>query len=106
MDIQQELKNIENVISLTRASCQNTINTQFAAFQYLPDMYIKEYEDLTSKVHELEAEEKRIMEQLSNGRKSPKDLIEPYFPTQDETSKPLCDTLTRSKFLRPHLPNQ
>lgn len=105
MDIQQELKNIKNVISLTRANI-DALNAKFADFQHPPAMYLKEYEDLTSKLHELEAEERRLMEQLSNGRESPEDLSEQYYPAHYETSKPLYDTLTRPKFLRAHLPNQ
>nr|WAK98086.1 B-Raf proto-oncogene serine/threonine-protein kinase [Colaphellus bowringi] len=104
MDIQQELRNIENVISLTRANI-DALNAKFADFQHPPAMYLKEYEDLTSKLHELEAEEMRLMEQLSNGRESPEDLSEPYYPANYET-KPQYDTLTRPKFLRAHLPNQ
>lgn len=69
MDIQQELRNIENVISLTRANI-DALNARFADFQHPPAMYLKEYEDLTCKLHELEAEERRLTE-LSNGRDSP-----------------------------------
>ncbi|KAG5899621.1 hypothetical protein JTB14_037279 [Gonioctena quinquepunctata] len=104
MDIQQELRNIENVIGLTRANI-DALNAKFADFQHPPAMYLKEYEDLTSKLHELEAKEMRLMEQLSNGRESPEDISEPYYPSHYET-KPQYDTLTRSKFLRAHLPNQ
>lgn len=105
MDIQQELKNIKNVISLTRANI-DALNAKFADFQHPPAMYLKEYEDLTSKLHELEAEERRLMEQLSNGRESPEDLSEQYYPAHYETIRPSYDTLTRPKFLRAHLPNQ
>ncbi|CAG9823320.1 unnamed protein product [Phaedon cochleariae] len=104
MDIQQKLQNIENVISLTRANI-DALNAKFADYQHPPAMYLKEYDDLTSKLHELEAEEMRLMEQLSNGRESPEDLSEQYYPVLFE-AKPQYDTLTRPKFLRAHLPNQ
>ncbi|XP_031334166.1 raf homolog serine/threonine-protein kinase Raf-like, partial [Photinus pyralis] len=99
-DIQQELRNIENVISLTRANI-DALNAKFADFQHPPAMYLKEYDDLTSKLHQLEAEERRLHEQLRNGQESPElSHYETYTPPQ-------CDTLTRPKtFLRAHLPNQ
>lgn len=104
MDIQTELRNIENVISLTRANI-DALNAKFADFQHPPAMYLKEYEDLTSKLHELEAEERRLMEQLSNGRESPE--LSEQSNSQYEFCRPQqYDTLTRPKFLRAHLPNQ
>lgn len=103
MDIQQELRNIENVISLTRANI-DALNAKFADFQHPPAMYLKEYEDLTSKLHELEAEERRLLE-LSNGRESP-DCSE-QCNSQYEVYKPSqSDTVSKPKFLRAHLPNQ
>ncbi|RZC41212.1 RBD and/or C1 1 domain containing protein [Asbolus verrucosus] len=104
MDIQQQLKNMESVISLTRANI-DALNAKFADFQHPPAIYLMEYEDLTCKLHELELQERRLMEQLSNGRESPEDLSEPD-QTQYEANKPHYDTLTRPKFLRAHLPNQ
>lgn len=97
MDIQQELRNIENVITLTRANI-DALNAKFADFQHPPAMYLKEYDDLTSKLHELEAERRRLMEQLSNGRESPDDYSE-QEPSHQESSRP-------HRFLRAHLPNQ
>lgn len=99
MDIQQELRNIENVISLTRANI-DALNAKFADFQHPPAMYLKEYEDLTSKLHELEAEEQRLLE-LNNGRESP----ESSEPSQYEVYKP-AQHAKPAKFLRAHLPNQ
>ncbi|KAF5276825.1 hypothetical protein FQA39_LY06377 [Lamprigera yunnana] len=100
LDIQQELRNIENVISLTRANI-DALNAKFADFQHPPAMYLKEYDDLTSKLHELEAEKRRLLEQLRNGQESP-ELI--HYET---FTLPQYDTLTRPKsFLRAHLPNQ
>lgn len=99
MDIQQELRNIESVISLTRANI-DALNAKFAGFQHPPTMYIKEYNDLTSKLHELEAEEMRLKElkEQMNGRESPEDSS--YYE-----AKPQNDTF-RPKFLRAYLPNQ
>lgn len=101
MDIRQELRNIENVISLTRANI-DALNAKFADFQHPPAMYLKEYEDLTSKLHELEAEERRLLE-LNNGRESP----ESSEQSQYEVYKPIhTDFVAKPKFLRAHLPNQ
>lgn len=101
MDIQQELRNIENVISLTRANI-DALNAKFADFQHPPAMYLKEYEDLTSKLHELEAEEQRLLE-LNNGRESP----ESSEQSQYEFYRPAhTDLVAKPKFLRAHLPNQ
>ncbi|CAG9863983.1 unnamed protein product [Phyllotreta striolata] len=99
MDIEQELSNIESVINLTRANI-DALNAKFASFQHPPTMYIKEYNDLTSKLHELEGEEMRLKElkEQMNGRESPEDSS--YYE-----AKPLNDTF-RPKFLRAHLPNQ
>ncbi|KAI4458147.1 serine/threonine-protein kinase tnni3k-related [Holotrichia oblita] len=103
MDIQQELKNIQNVISLTRVNIE-ALNAKFADIQHPPAMYLKEYEDLTSKLHELEAKERRLLDQSSNGRDSP-ELSESYR-SKNEYYKPHYDSLPRPKFLRAHLPNQ
>lgn len=97
LDIQQELKNIKNVISLTRANI-DALNAKFADFQRPPALYLKEYEDLTSKLHELEAEKLRLMEFISNGRDSPVD--------EDEISETSSKNRPTTKFLRAHLPNQ
>jgi B-Raf proto-oncogene serine/threonine-protein kinase len=104
MDIQQQLKNMESVINLTRANI-DALNAKFADFQHPPAIYLMEYEDLTCKLHELELQERRLMEQLSNGRESPEEDLEPD-QAQFEATKPHYDTLTRPKFLRAHLPNQ
>lgn len=105
LDIQQELKNIENVITLTRANI-DALNAKFADFQHPPPMYLQEYDDLTSKLHELEAEERRLLDQLSNGRESLEDLSEPFQYQSDPLSYN-DNALNRPKyFLRAHLPNQ
>ncbi|XP_045465300.1 raf homolog serine/threonine-protein kinase Raf [Harmonia axyridis] len=103
LDILQELKNIENVINLTRANIDSLI-AKFADFQHPPPMYVQEYEDLTSKLHELEVEERKLMAQLSNGRESPEDVSEHAQP--ERGAKPKEDLIIRPKFfLRAHLPN-
>lgn len=102
MDYQQELRNLENVMSLTRANI-DALNAKFADFQDPPKMYVREYEELTSKLHELEAEERRLLE-LINGKDSD-DYSERYYNSSSTTVVHQYDTLTRPKFLRAHLPN-
>lgn len=106
LDIQQELKNIENVISLTRVNI-DALNAKFADFQQPPPMYLKEYDDLTSKLHELEAEKRRLLDQLSNGRESP-EVNDSYYSQQTSElyRAQQYDQCSRPKFLRAHLPNQ
>lgn len=95
MDIQQELKNIENVISLTRANI-DSLNAKFAGLQNPPAMYLKEYEDLTSKLHELEAEERRLLDQLSNGRETPVNDYDDGYKIETFSSQ--FDSLKRPRF--------
>lgn len=97
MDIQQQLKNMESVINLTRANI-DALNAKFADYQHPPAIYLIEYEELTCKLHELE-QERRLLEQLNNGRESPQ---EPPL----EASRPSDVHSTRPRFLRAHLPNQ
>lgn len=72
MDIQEEIKNIENVITLTRANI-DALNAKFADFQHPPAMYLKEYDDLTSKLHELEENKRKLTEQITAGGTNGKD---------------------------------
>lgn len=97
LDVQQELRNIENVISLTRANI-DALNAKFADFQRPPALYLKEYDDLTSKLHELEAKKLRLIDSISNGQDSP---VDEEFNEINNKNIP-----TTTKFLRAHLPNQ
>lgn len=64
LDVQEEIKNIENVISLTRANV-DALNAKFAEYQHPPAMYLKEYEELTSKLHDLELNKRKLTEQAN-----------------------------------------
>ncbi|CAH0552484.1 unnamed protein product [Brassicogethes aeneus] len=106
LNIREELKNIESVIILTRNNI-DALNDKFASFQHPPPMYLKEYDHLTSKLHELEAKERRLREQLSSGRETPEDLCNQAqnYPIPPDLGRHY-DTLPRAKFLRAYLPNQ
>lgn len=100
MDIQQELRNINNVINVTRANI-DALNAKFADFSHPPEIYLSEYDDLTLKLHELEAEERRLKEQL-NGVDSSDEHSEHSVQYERTPNDPSCI----SKLLRAHLPYQ
>lgn len=63
--LSEELKNIQLVILVTRENI-DALNAKFANLQEPPPMYIAEYQELTSKLHELEAKETELMEQINS----------------------------------------
>lgn len=60
----EELHNIQSVILVTRENI-DALNARFANLQEPPPMYIAEYQELTSKLHELETKESELIEQMS-----------------------------------------
>lgn len=107
--LQDELRNIQSVIHLTRENI-DALNAKFAGFQHPPSMYLSEYQELTSKLHEFEVKEQQLIEEISNGRSSPQDsgvctLVDSDFSSlYDQPCKP---TRTHLKsVVRAHLPNQ
>lgn len=97
--LQYELRNIQNVIHFTRQNI-DALNAKFADFQHPPSMYLAEYQELTSKLHEFEVEEHKLMEQINSyacGRDSPPEYEQPPTKSGSHTCK---------SFLRAHLPNQ
>lgn len=98
--LQYELRNIQNVIHFTRQNI-DALNAKFADFQHPPSMYLAEYQELTSKLHEFEVEEHKLKEQISNSyvlnRDSPPEYEHPPVRLGSSTCK---------SFLRAHLPNQ
>ncbi|CAH0600882.1 unnamed protein product [Chrysodeixis includens] len=96
-----EIRNIQSIINVTRENI-DALNAKFAGFQHPPSLYLSEYQELTSKLHNLELRERTLRELLQS--ESP-DRSEEYS-LQDDSKK--FDTLTRQPkvFLRAHLPNQ
>ncbi|KAF9795557.1 hypothetical protein SFRURICE_004929 [Spodoptera frugiperda] len=96
-----EIRNIQSIINVTRENI-DALNAKFAGFQHPPSLYLSEYQELTSKLHNLELRERTLRELLQC--ESP-DRSEEYS-IQDDSKK--FDTLTRQPkvFLRAHLPNQ
>lgn len=97
--LQYELRNIQNVIHFTRQNI-DALNARFADCQHPPSMYLSEYQELTSKLHEFEVEEHKLMEQISNGRDSPEEGVSIHSEEAD-IRQAKCKV-----FLRAHLPNQ
>ncbi|KOB70097.1 Raf [Operophtera brumata] len=96
-----EIRNIQNIINVTRENI-DALNAKFAGFQQPPSLYLSEYHELTSKLHNLELRERTLRELLQE--ESPDRSEE--CSLQDDSKK--FDTLTRQPkvFLRAHLPNQ
>ncbi|XP_037038545.1 raf homolog serine/threonine-protein kinase Raf isoform X2 [Bradysia coprophila] len=101
-NMHDELKNIQSVMCLCRENI-DALNEKFANLQNPPSMYINEYQELTSKLHELEIKEHELMERLQQNEIEPPDHTE----YQEETGSNY-GTLTRQPkiFLRAHLPYQ
>ncbi|XP_034489924.1 raf homolog serine/threonine-protein kinase Raf isoform X2 [Drosophila innubila] len=59
-----ELHNVQLVKHVTRENI-DALNAKFANLQEPPAMYLTEYQELTSKLHLLEAKEHELMEQLN-----------------------------------------
>ncbi|GBP17326.1 hypothetical protein EVAR_17814_1 [Eumeta japonica] len=97
-----EIRNIQSIINVTRENI-DALNAKFAGFQHPPSMYLTEYQELTSKLHNLELRERNLRELMQS--ESP-DRSEECSLHDDNSKK--YDTLTRQPkiFLRAHLPNQ
>lgn len=65
--LSEELRNIQSVIFITRENI-DALNAKFATFQEPPPMYIAEYQDLTSRLHELELKERELYDKLQQQR--------------------------------------
>ncbi|KAB7497425.1 Raf-like protein serine/threonine-protein kinase phl [Armadillidium nasatum] len=60
-----ELSNIRNLIQLTKEYIDD-LNSRFAGFQHPPSLYLKEYTELTGKLHSFELKEQEILDLLSS----------------------------------------
>lgn len=104
--LEDELKNIQSVIHLTRENI-DALNAKFAGMQHPPPMYLSEYQELTSKLHELEVKEQQLNEQI-NLRLIPQDLSDSdhsAYPSLDRGHRPSFQTSLK-RVVRAHLPNQ
>lgn len=104
--LHDELHNIQSMIRLTRENIDALIE-KFAAFQHPPAIYLAEYQELTSKLHEYEAEEQKLLDLINSGRESPQDPCERH--SHDNSSGGDISPKPRSPLksvVRAHLPNQ
>lgn len=62
-DLMEELRNIESVIIVTSRNI-DALNAKFANRQDPPPMYIQEYQELTSRLHELEEKKLELTEKI------------------------------------------
>lgn len=96
-----ELKNLQSVIHVTRENI-DLLNNRFASFQHPPDIYLIEYQELTSKLHELEGQFNRLLGAAA--------LAAAEDDRDKETSSSEEKKETRTSpvksLLRAHLPNQ
>ncbi|XP_043253990.1 raf homolog serine/threonine-protein kinase Raf [Colletes gigas] len=106
--LRYELRNIQNVIHVTRQNI-DALNNRFAGFQQPPLIYLNEYQELTSKLHDLKSKEQKLNELLnasqvsgsastsesesrevnttSRGQRTPmRSLLRAYLPNQQRTS--------------------
>ncbi|XP_046830431.1 raf homolog serine/threonine-protein kinase Raf [Vespa crabro] len=67
--LKYELRNIQSVIHVTRQNI-DALNNRFAGFQHPPSIYLNEYQELTSKLHDLESKEQKLNELLNAGKTS------------------------------------
>lgn len=81
--LSEELRNIQSVMQITRENI-DALNTKFANLQEPPPMYVTEYQELTSKLHELEIKEHELVERLQQN-----EILEPPDQPEgpDEVSK-------------------
>ncbi|XP_043475338.1 raf homolog serine/threonine-protein kinase Raf [Leptopilina heterotoma] len=63
--LRYELRNIQSVIHVMRQNIE-ALNNRFAGFQDPPSIYLTEYQELTSKLHELECKQQKLNELLNS----------------------------------------
>jgi B-Raf proto-oncogene serine/threonine-protein kinase len=58
-----ELENVQSVIQLTKENI-DALNERFQKFKPSPKIYLDEYQDLTSKLHQLNLMEQKLVEKM------------------------------------------
>uniref|UniRef100_A0A182QWW8 non-specific serine/threonine protein kinase n=1 Tax=Anopheles farauti TaxID=69004 RepID=A0A182QWW8_9DIPT len=108
LQLEEDLRNIKSVIHVTRENI-DALNAKFADFQQPPALYLEEYQELTSKLHDLEIKEQDLIDkkmQLQHEQFS--EPSEPPDPEERIETESMCGTLSRQSkiLLRAFLPNQ
>ncbi|XP_068969612.1 raf homolog serine/threonine-protein kinase Raf [Bombus flavifrons] len=103
--LRYELRNIQNVIHVTRQNI-DALNNRFAGFQHPPSIYLNEYQELTSKLHDLESKEQKLNELLNAGRVSGSASTSESESRDANTSASRGQRTPMKSLLRAYLPNQ
>lgn len=103
-----ELDNIQSVICLTRENIE-ALNSRFADYQEPPTIYLEEYAELTTKLHELEQREQELIDQREcqqHGKVKQGIVLRAHLPNQQRTSvhmrkgQTLLEALSKAMKLR------
>ncbi|XP_017871067.1 PREDICTED: raf homolog serine/threonine-protein kinase phl isoform X1 [Drosophila arizonae] len=102
-----ELHNVQLVIHVTRENI-DALNAKFANLQEPPAMYLTEYQELTSKLHELKAKEHELMEQLNALQQDDdsKSQSQSEAKQQQQQQQQQQSTLSADRTDQPHYQNQ
>ncbi|GLG94720.1 Raf homolog serine/threonine-protein kinase Raf [Gryllus bimaculatus] len=106
--LHDELHNIQSMIRLTRTNI-DALNAKFAGFQHPPSMYLTEYQELTSKLHEFKVKEQELIELINSGRDSPEETCDRHLLDQGsggDSSPRIVPRSPLKSVVRAHLPNQ
>lgn len=63
IDMQLELENLKSVMQLTKENI-DALNERFKKFNPPPKIYLDEYNDLTTKLHQLKMMEQNMIEKI------------------------------------------
>ncbi|XP_050439072.1 raf homolog serine/threonine-protein kinase Raf [Adelges cooleyi] len=91
--LRHELQNVREVMRLTKCNIEE-LNGTFATFDHPPAIYLTEYRELTVKLHELEAKEQQLLDQVDHPREHRK---------TGRADKPSTPSV---RVIRAHLPNK
>ncbi|XP_058791734.1 raf homolog serine/threonine-protein kinase Raf isoform X2 [Phymastichus coffea] len=115
--LRAELRNIQSVIHVTRQNI-DALNARFADFQDPPTIYLLEYQELTSKLHELETKEQKLTELLASMAEVTSGPSNESFTSESQSSATsgsrqvqqqphrISSRTPLKSLLRAHLPNQ
>lgn len=65
LEMHLELENVQSVIQLTKENI-DALNDRFSKFKPSPKIYLEEYQDLTSKLHQLKMMEQNLVEKMQS----------------------------------------
>lgn len=110
--LQLELENVQSVIQLTKENI-DALNDRFSKFTPSPKIYLDEYQDLTSKLHQLKNMEQNLIEKIQSIQEQ-HEVTEKMKLTRRLLYSSCYNFQMDSKvqmskpklFLRAHLPNQ